>query len=129
MSENKCDPILNISIPDLSSEQIQNLIELGKNRPLTIQDILTTVAAQDDSQVPSRNSSSPSNTFSSPTQSNSRSNNGAGNTGAGGSSSQTKPCTPLKGDRGGWNMPFTSHGKIQGIPIEPRELNCDCIGN
>lgn len=130
MSENNCDPILNIQIPDLSIDQINSLIELGKNRAITIQDIVSIVSNQQQ-ETPSRSPNSTSTSFSPPTTSNSRpSQSGGGGSSAGNEqSTQSKECRPLQKERGAWSMPFTSHGKVQGIPIEPRDLNCDCIGN
>ena len=133
MSENNCDPILNIQIPDLSIDQINSLIELGKNRAITIQDIVSIVSNEQEQQAISRSPNSTSTSFSSPTTSNSRPSQSGG--GGGGSpsgnqqSTQSKECRPPQKERGAWSMPFTSYGKVQGIPIEPRDLNCDCIGN
>lgn len=131
MSENNCDPILNIQIPDLSIDQINNLIELGKNRTITIQDIVSIVSNQQEEQVISRSPNFTSTSFSTPTTSNSRpSQSGGGGSSAGNQqSTQSKECRPPQKERGAWSMPFSSHGKIEGVPIEPRDLNCDCIGN
>lgn len=131
MIENNCNPILNIQIPDLSPDQINDLIELGKNKAITIQDIIAITSNEQQEQTPSRSTISSATSFSSPTTSNSRPSQAGGGGSPSGNqqSSQSKQCRPPQKERGAWSMPFTSHGKVQGVPIEPRELNCDCIGN
>lgn len=131
MIENNCNPILNIQIPDLSPDQINDLIELGKNKAITIQDIIAITSNEQQEQTPSRSPISSATSFSSPTTSNSRPSQAGGGGSPSGNqqSSQSKQCRPPQKERGAWSMPFTSHGKVQGVPIEPRELNCDCIGN
>jgi len=130
MSDNKCDPILNIQIPDLTLNQIQNLANLGINRPLTLQDIIQISQqpdVQDSQQAPSRSAASSPSSSQPSQQNNSRPSSSQG--GSGGSPPIPRECEPVKEERGGWDMPFSSYGNVQGIEIEPRELNCDCIGN
>lgn len=131
MSENNCDPILNIQIPDLSIDQINSLIGLGKNRAITIQDIVNIISNQQKEQALSRSANSTPTSFSPPITLNSRpSQSGGGGSSAGNQqSTQSKECRPPQKERGAWSMPFSSHGKIEGVPIESRDLNCDCIGN
>lgn len=133
MIENNCNPILNIQIPDLSPDQINDLIELGKNKAITIQDIIAITSNEQQEQTPSRSPISSATSFSPQSTSNSRPSQtqrgGVGPSLGNQQSSQSKECRPPQKGRGAWSIPFTSHGKVQGVPIEPRELNCDCIGN
>ncbi len=131
MSTNKCDPVLNIQSQQVTIEQIQNLLNIASNRPITIQDI-DLLFSDSNQEIQNNNISRETSATSAASQEQSEfsSPNSRGTSGASDvSSSQKTSCFSPKTVRGGWNMPETSHGKVNGVPIEERELNCDCTGN
>jgi len=130
MSENKCDPNLNIQPDDSTPKQVENFDILSSNRQVNIPPVLP-ARSTDQQQIPSRQPQQQSISFSSNQQSQSRPTSSEGNAGStvSGREQKTKPCPPIKAKVGGWNMPMTSYGKVKGIPIQPREINCDCYGN
>lgn len=131
---NKCDPKLNIQIPENLLLGLNILSEISQNRPLTTQDVLDVFSQEELEELSQQSPSRPSNsqTDTQPTGSSSSSSSPSRNSGGGGSgaastsTSSRKTCNP-KGEKiGAWNTPVTSYGSVLGIPIEPRDPNCPC---
>lgn len=137
---NKCDPKLNIQIPETLLLGLNVLSEIAQNRPLTTQDVLNVfseeelqqLAQQPQSRTRSQEQDQAQTTFSAPGGGQSRG-TGAGSqlpsTGgeATGGQPKRKACRPSAKDKiGAWNTPVTTYGSVLGIPIEPRDANCPC---
>lgn len=127
---NKCDPKLNIQIPENLISGLNLLSQIAQNRPLTTKDVLDVFSRDDLQQLAQQPNSRAANQpqpqpSQIPQQSRAA---GAGGGGAGGGGASLQKCNPDNKKIGAWNTPITTYGNILGIPIEPRELNCNCGG-
>lgn len=137
---NKCDPKLNIQIPENLISGLNLLSQIAQNRPLTTKDVLDVFSRDDLQQLAQQpNSRAANQPQAQPSQIPQQSRaagaggggaggSGAGGGGAGGGGASLQKCNPDNKKIGAWNTPITTYGNILGIPIEPRELNCNCGG-
>lgn len=124
MSENKCNPFLNIKSPEELLNVIKKINNISSNRPLTIQDIENIVPEEIIDTISRENQ--PTRTTQDEEEQNTSRPNSSGGGGASGGGKK-KSCKPKNSDKiGAWNFPKSSYGMVIGSPIKPRELNCNC---
>ena len=124
MSENKCNPFLNVKSPEELLDVIKKINNISSNRPLTIQDIENLVPEQIINNI-SRENQQKQTTQDEEEQNTSRPNSSGGGGGGGGRGG--KSCKPKNSDKvGAWNFPKSSYGMVIGNPIKQRDLNCNC---